>query len=296
MSMIRLYESNDIANAYVKYRPTYTEEIVDRIMIYLKNKLKNGEKFDLMVDIGCGTGQSCFIFQPFFKKIIGFDVSKEQLKFAKEQNKFDNITFEEGSANEIPVENASVDLIVSGMAAHWFDMSKFVPEVKRVLKPNGCMALFGYNVDKVSSVDSDNEALAKETGIKLNKFLLLGLPEDPVERFACLGVARKYSKIFDAVNLTHKERDDTIHHVLDCTFDEFSGMFRSTNCYEYYMEKRIAELKKKKPDYDQKDIDAIDMAGLFCDELKTIWSLENIPRNKKILRLDFHYFLLLFSC
>ena len=89
-------------------------------------------KLNFMVDVGCGSGQSTNIFQPYFKKILGFDVSAEQIKQAKLQNKFDNIDYMKGSAENIPVEDKSVDLIVAGTAAHWFDLEKFFDEVKKV--------------------------------------------------------------------------------------------------------------------------------------------------------------------
>lgn len=296
--MIRLYESREIADAYVKYRPSYSDKIVQRVMNYLKEKQAhevNGEKFDLMVDVGCGSGQSCSIFQPFFKKIIGVDVSEEQLKLAREQNKNENIFFHVGSDGELPVPDNSVNLLVSGIAAHWFNLPKFFSEVQRVLKPHGCMALFGYNIAKVSSIDGEDESLAVETARKLLLTLMQGLPDDPVEKKACMQVAGKYSVIHDAIPLPQKERDDSIHDVLDLTQEEFAGMMRSTNCYEYFMEKKLAELKKKKPDYTQKDVDAIDMAKAFVTELKDTWNLHNIPTDKKMIKLDLHYFLLLSS-
>jgi len=35
-------------------------------------------------------------------------------------------------------------LIIAGHAAHWFDLPYFYNEVKRTLKINGVLALFGY--------------------------------------------------------------------------------------------------------------------------------------------------------
>ena len=42
------------------------------------------------------------------------------------------------------MENSSVDIIISVMAAHWFDLDKFYAECQRVLKPGGVLALSGY--------------------------------------------------------------------------------------------------------------------------------------------------------
>ena len=43
------------------------------------------------------------------------------------------------------VEDSSIDLLTVCQAVHWFDLDTFYQEVKRVLKPNGIVALYGYD-------------------------------------------------------------------------------------------------------------------------------------------------------
>lgn len=50
-------------------------------------------------------------------------------------------------AEELPFEDASVDLLASFTAAHWFDTGKFMNEAKRVLRPGGCVAISTYTAD-----------------------------------------------------------------------------------------------------------------------------------------------------
>lgn len=50
-------------------------------------------------------------------------------------------------AEELPFEDASVDLLASFTAAHWFDIEKFMREVSRVVRPGGCVAISTYTVD-----------------------------------------------------------------------------------------------------------------------------------------------------
>ncbi|MEV4622186.1 class I SAM-dependent methyltransferase [Asanoa sp. NPDC049573] len=45
-----------------------------------------------------------------------------------------------GSAEAIPLPEASVDAVVSGNAMHWFDMAVAGPEIARVLAPGGVLA------------------------------------------------------------------------------------------------------------------------------------------------------------
>lgn len=45
-----------------------------------------------------------------------------------------------GSAEAIPLPDASVDAVLAGNAMHWFDMAVAGPEIARVLAPGGVLA------------------------------------------------------------------------------------------------------------------------------------------------------------
>jgi SAM-dependent methyltransferase len=45
-----------------------------------------------------------------------------------------------GSAEAIPLPDASVDAVLAGNALHWFDMAVAGPEIARVLAPGGILA------------------------------------------------------------------------------------------------------------------------------------------------------------
>src|SRR5438034_5680498 len=46
-----------------------------------------------------------------------------------------------GTAEAIPLPDASVDAVFVGEAFHWFDAGRAVPEIERVLRPGGGVAL-----------------------------------------------------------------------------------------------------------------------------------------------------------
>jgi SAM-dependent methyltransferase len=46
-----------------------------------------------------------------------------------------------GSAEAIPLDDASVDAVFVGEAFHWFDPAAAIPELARVLRPGGSLAI-----------------------------------------------------------------------------------------------------------------------------------------------------------
>jgi len=46
-----------------------------------------------------------------------------------------------GSAEAIPLPEGSVDVVTAGQAFHWFDLDRALPEMQRVLRPGGGIAL-----------------------------------------------------------------------------------------------------------------------------------------------------------
>lgn len=56
-----------------------------------------------------------------------------------------NITYTQASAEHLQfVEDGSVDMVVAGQAAHWFDYGKVWPELCRKLRKGGTVAWWGY--------------------------------------------------------------------------------------------------------------------------------------------------------
>lgn len=53
----------------------------------------------------------------------------------------------EGTAERLPLDDASVDAVVAGAAFHWFDQELALAEIGRVLRPGGALALLGNSLD-----------------------------------------------------------------------------------------------------------------------------------------------------
>lgn len=67
------------------------------------------------------------------------------VKQAVSTTKEANVKFRQAFAEDLDfVEDRSLDLVVAGQAAHWFDFGKVWPELQRKLRTGGTLAFFGY--------------------------------------------------------------------------------------------------------------------------------------------------------
>lgn len=138
---------------YSLYRPKYPAELFE----YLSSIAPEHE---LAWDCATGNGQAAVGLVPFFKKIIATDASPKQLEYAISEPA---ITYKRALAEESGLPSESVDLLTVATAIHWIDTERFYPEVRRILKPRGVIAVWLYdhcrieeNIDLISIEYSEN--------------------------------------------------------------------------------------------------------------------------------------------
>ena len=295
----RLYESTTIAKSYAKFRPSHPLQLVDRIMEFQRKHsgVDHTEKLDLMVDVGCGSGQVSKLFSSYFQKIVGVDVSAEQVKQAKENCDIKNISFEIGSAENIPASDRSVDLITSGVAAHYFDLPQFFAEAKRVLKPSGCIALFMYTTTRINLIGVDISELPENIDEISSKvfydLLKLGLPEDRAVRNSILeAMVHRYENIFAAIPFEIKECHDDIHNEILHSLNSIQGTIQSTSSFETFKRIKTAELKNEGQEVLAEDVD---LSVIAVNKFRDLWSLQDFPKDQTVAQFDMQYYLLLAS-
>jgi trans-aconitate 3-methyltransferase len=76
-----------------------------------------------------------------------------------------NIDYQACSAEKLPFEDSSIDVITSAQAFHWFKHDEFFKEAKRVLKPNGTIAILGYAFARIKDSPKAS-SLVEELGLK----------------------------------------------------------------------------------------------------------------------------------
>ncbi|NLN33313.1 MAG: class I SAM-dependent methyltransferase [Flavobacteriaceae bacterium] len=131
---------SDKSELYAKFRPSLPIELFD----YLIEMVPAREN---AWDSATGNGQSAYLISNFFKNVYATDISEEQLKNAAQS---ENIHYSKQSAEQTDFEDNFFYLIIVSQAIHWFDFDRFFNEAKRVLKPNGILAVAGYDLPRLS--------------------------------------------------------------------------------------------------------------------------------------------------
>ncbi len=103
--------------------------------------LKEGE---VVLDLGSGAGFDAFLASPKVGKagkVIGIDMTDEMLEKAREnanKGNYTNVEFRKGDIEDLPVENDSIDVIISNCVINLTpDKEKVFKETHRVLKTGG---------------------------------------------------------------------------------------------------------------------------------------------------------------
>ena len=90
-------------------------------------------------DLGCGTGHISAVLAPSVGKVIAIDESGPMLAAARERlSGAANVELREGHVESLPLEDASLDVAIVFLVAHFItDPARAMQEIRRVLKPGG---------------------------------------------------------------------------------------------------------------------------------------------------------------
>jgi SAM-dependent methyltransferase len=127
-------------------------------------ELRPGET---VVDLGSGAGLDCFLAARRVGptgRVIGVDMTDEMLARAREnaaRGGFTNVEFRKGDIEALPLEDASVDVILSNCVLNLVpDKRKAFAEIARVLKPGGRMAVSDIVLERPLPPDLRDDAEA----------------------------------------------------------------------------------------------------------------------------------------
>lgn len=105
-----------------------------------------------VVEVGSGRGGGARHVTEYYQpaSYVGIDLAHQAVKLARELHPLPSLTFQQGSAESLPLADASADVILNVESCHAYgSVPKFLREVKRVLKPGGYLLMvdFRYATD-----------------------------------------------------------------------------------------------------------------------------------------------------
>lgn len=128
--------SNRVAD-YVRYRPGYPVEVIE----ILREQCALDHE-SVVADIGSGPGNLTRIMLAMGCQVAAVEPNREMREAGEALlASFPNFRSIDGSAENTNLEAAKYDLVTAAQAFHWFDREKAKAEFRRILRPNGWIAL-----------------------------------------------------------------------------------------------------------------------------------------------------------
>lgn len=104
--------------------------------------------FDLMVDLGTGTGRMLELFAPRFRRGLGLDLNPAMLAYARGKLERAGVTHaqvRQGNLYDLPLADGSADVVVMHQVLHFLsDPQRAVREAVRVLAPKGRLLIVDF--------------------------------------------------------------------------------------------------------------------------------------------------------
>lgn len=131
------------ATAYAEHRPDYAQPAV----LWALEPARGLR----VLDLGAGTGKLTATLVAVGAEVTAVEPDSAMLTELRRARP--DVRALPGSAEAIPLPDASVDAVLAGNAMHWFDMAVAGPEIARVLAPGGILAgLWNVMDDRVEWV------------------------------------------------------------------------------------------------------------------------------------------------
>jgi SAM-dependent methyltransferase len=119
-----------VAEAYDRGRPGFPTDAARWLV---------GRDAATVLELGAGTGKLTRALVELGHDVHASDPDPEMLGILKRH--LPDVPTSQCGAEEIPLADRSVDVVVAGQSFHWFDHERALPEIVRVLKPGGSLAV-----------------------------------------------------------------------------------------------------------------------------------------------------------
>ncbi|MGY2877156.1 SAM-dependent methyltransferase [Marmoricola sp. URHA0025 HA25] len=119
-----------VSQAYDRARPSYPQDAVGWLV---------GSQRSTVVELGAGTGKLTELLVAAGHDVVATDPLSEMLVHLRARVPAARTAV--ATAEQIPVASCAADVVVCAQSFHWFDHEVALPEIARVLRPGGVLAL-----------------------------------------------------------------------------------------------------------------------------------------------------------
>jgi SAM-dependent methyltransferase len=130
-------------NSYEKYVGRWSRLVAPRFVAWLA--VPPGSRW---LDVGCGSGAltETVLLDDSPANIVGVDPSADFLRYAADRISDPRASFREGNAQALPLDDAAVDVVVSGLVLNFApDRSAALREMRRVTRHGGTVAAYVWD-------------------------------------------------------------------------------------------------------------------------------------------------------
>ena len=142
------------SSAYALHRPRYPAALFEFLGTCAPAR-------ETAWDCATGNGQAAVALAQWFDRVIATDASREQIEQAEPHSR---VEYRIATAEASGIDAGTIDLVTVAQAVHWFEFDAFYDEVRRVLRPGGALAVWGYGLMKIApEIDAVVDRLYGET-------------------------------------------------------------------------------------------------------------------------------------
>jgi len=134
---VKIYYNFKYAKNHEKIKPE--EELEFKYVLKLL-KPEQGEK---ILEIGCNTGEFCYLLKKLGVKVKGIDINKEAIRIAK--RKYKSIKFEVKDIEKDNIKGLYDKIVMIQVIEHLSKPIEILKKIKKLLKPGGILVLSTIN-------------------------------------------------------------------------------------------------------------------------------------------------------
>ncbi|HEX2849683.1 MAG TPA: class I SAM-dependent methyltransferase [Acidimicrobiales bacterium] len=128
----------------------------------------------VVVDVGAGTGKFTRLLVSTGADVIAVEpVASMRVVL---QMTLPDVPVHSGTAERLPIDDESVDVVAAAQAFHWFEAGAALAEAHRVLRPGGALVLVGNKRDDRHDWVRDLEEVHLELAGDAPRYLRAGVP------------------------------------------------------------------------------------------------------------------------